>query len=120
MSGGEIGIRDILQQMRDDTVRQLDRIERKLDLKADAARVDQIEERLRRVETTAAGRLDLEDLEARVLSQDSIRQMIGAALQDSDTRGWTERERRMAVGAFLVLVLNFLIGLLALGPDIWH
>lgn len=120
MTPDSIGIRDFLQQMREDSARQLDRIERKLDLKADAVKMDLLDERVRKLETGVASRLDLEDLEARVLSQDSIRQMIGSALQDSDSRGWTNRERHIAVGGFLILVVNLVLGLLTLGPDLWH
>lgn len=117
--GPQIGIRDLLQEMQRNTTMQLTRIETKLDLKADASRVDRLDERLHTLERTAAARLDLEDLEARVLSQDSIKRMIGEALQDADSRGWTLRERRIAIGAFLILVANFVIGLAALGPDRW-
>lgn len=119
MGPDDIGIRDLLQQMREDTIRQLDRIERKLDTKANADVVKGIEDRLRTLEQTAALRLDLEDIEARVLSRDSIVQMIGSSLQDAESRGWTTRERRMAVGAFLILVVNFIVGILALGPDLF-
>lgn len=117
--GDEIGIRDLLQIMREDVNSRLDRIDRKLDQKAEAARVDALEDRLRKVEQNAAGRLDLEDLEARVLSRDSIGKMIGEELQAADSRGWTRKERTLAIGGFVLLVVQLFVGILALGPDIF-
>ena len=119
MAPDSIGIRDLLQVMREDMNSRLDRIDRKLDRKAEAERVGLLEERLRKLENAAAMRLDLEDLEARVMSRDSIGAMIGEELRQADSRGWTQKERMIAVGGFLVLVLNLIIGILALGPDLF-
>ena len=119
MSPESIGLRDLLQVMREETAQRLARIEGKLDTKAENARLEVLEERFRRLEAGCAMRLDLEDLEARVISRDSIGRMIGEALQDASSRGWTQRERWLAVGGFLILVLNLVVGLVALGPDLF-
>ena len=44
--------------------------------------------------------------------------MIGLAMQDSEARGWTTQERWIRNAIFLFTAVNFLVGLLALGPDL--
>lgn len=96
----------LLQNLRDDMWRRFDRLEDKIDKKVDSERVDKLER-------------ELDELRLNTLSQDSVGTMIGNALRDASTRGWTQKERFMYVGGFVILFINFLIGLLALGPDLF-
>lgn len=53
-------------------------------------------------------------LEVRILSPEAVRAIIAKALQDSQARGWTGRERAMGVVLFLMTVCTFALNIYAL------
>lgn len=104
MSTEDYGL--FLQNLREDMRHRFDRLEDKLDKKVDVERVQKLE-------------VEIKEVREATLSQDSIKTMIGNALQDANARGWTNKERLMMVGGFVVLLINFILGILALGPDLF-
>jgi hypothetical protein len=104
MSAEDTGL--YLQNLREDMRHRFDRLEDKLDRKVDIERVVKLEE-------------ELKEIREATLTSDSVSTMIGMALQDAKTRGWTQKERLMAGFGFIFLTVNFILGILALGPDIF-
>lgn len=96
----------LLQAMREDMRHRFDRLEDKVDKKVDVERVIAIER-------------EIKDLRGATLTSDSVGTMIGKALQDSSARGWSSKERAMYVIGFVFLCVNFVLGIAALGPDLF-
>ncbi len=103
MSAPEYSI--LLKNLMDEQRHRFDRLEDKLDRKVDVTVVEKLER-------------ELDELRLGVLTSDSVNTMIGAAMQNASARGWTQKERFMAVGGFVFLLINFVLGLAALGPDL--
>lgn len=115
---GEYTLKDALADLRHDLWGRLDALERKLDAKVDVARVDRIDNRVAILEREAAKAAELASLRDDLLSPEKVGEMIGNALHTSSARGWSQKERYMAVVAFGFLIVNFIIGIAALGPDV--
>ena len=49
----------------------------------------------------------LDDVAAAALTPDAVREMISKALREAEARGWTSRERGMAIVLFLVTLGTF-------------
>jgi len=119
MNGEGVTVKDLIQQMSQEINRRLDRIDDKMDRKADDARLDRVDARLLVVENNYV-RIDaVEDVREALLSPEKVKEMIGVAMQDSQARGWTNRERWMGLAIFAFTAVNFVVGLLALGPDLF-
>ncbi len=96
----------LLQNLMDEQRHRFDRLEDKLDKKVDQGRVDKLEAKYA-------------ELQRATLTSDSVDTMIAKAMQSANARGWTQKERLMGVFGFIFLSINFLLGLLALGPDLF-
>jgi parvulin-like peptidyl-prolyl isomerase len=118
-NGDAVTVKYLIQAMRADITDRLNRIETNLNTKADDARVERIDRRLTIIEKEFVKEQDLSDLRTALLSPEKVKEMIGTAMQDSHARGWTNKERWMGVAIFIFGGVNFLIGLLALGPDVF-
>ncbi len=112
-------MKDLIQSMRMDLNDRLNRIENKLDLKADEVRVERLDRRLTSIEQQFVREQDLNELRSLVTSPEKVKELIGNAMQDSQARGWTNKERWMGVAIFIFGGVNFVVGLLALGPDVF-
>jgi hypothetical protein len=104
--------------MRLELTDRLSRIENKMDTKADEIRVERLDKRLTSIEQQFVREQDLNELRALVTSPEKVKELIGTAMQDSQARGWTNKERWMGVAIFIFGGVNFVVGLLALGPDL--
>lgn len=109
MNGDPVTVKDLIQQMGIDLNRRLDRIDDKLDKKADDARLDRVDARLLVVENHYVRADAVEDVREALLSPEKVKDMIGIAMQDSQARGWTNRERIMGLAIFAISVVNFVI-----------
>jgi hypothetical protein len=118
-NGEGITVKDLILSMRVELTERLNRIETKMDLKADEIRVERLDRRLTSIEQQFVREQDLNELRALVTSPEKVKDMIGMAMQDSQARGWTNKERWMGVAIFAFGMINFFIGLLALGPDVF-
>jgi hypothetical protein len=96
----------VLQNLLEEQRHRFDRLEDKLDKKVDTGVVEKLE-------------AELDSLRHATLTSDSVDTMISKALQNANARGWTQKERLMAVFGFIFLTINFLLGILALGPDLF-
>jgi hypothetical protein len=96
----------VLQTLMEEQRHRFDRLENKLDKKVDVSTVEKLEK-------------ELDDLRIATLTSDSVDTMIAKAMQNANARGWTQKERLMAVLGFIFLTINFMLGLLALGPDLF-
>lgn len=114
----EVTVKDLVQAMRFEMVERLNRIEDKMDKKADDARLDRVDTRLTKVEHEFVSRHDVEDLREALLSSEKVKEIVNDAMRDSDARGWTNKERLMGIVIFAFGVINFFVGILALGPDL--
>lgn len=119
MNGDAVTVKDLIQALREDLTHRLNRIEDKLERKADEARLDRVDQRLLKVENNYVRINAIEEIENAILSPEKVKEMIGVAMQDSKARGWTSKERAMGVAIFAFGAINFFIGILALGPDIF-
>lgn len=120
MSNGDaVTVKDLIQSLREDLTSRLNRIEDKLERKADDARLDRVDQRLLKVENNYVRINAIEEIENAILSPEKVKEMIGVAMQDSKARGWTSKERYMGVAIFIFGAINFFIGILALGPDLF-
>jgi hypothetical protein len=119
MNGDGVTVKDLILAMRLDLTDRLNRIETKMDTKADESRVERLDKRLTSIEAQFVREQDLNELRALVTSPDKVKDLISTAMQDSHARGWTNKERWMGVAIFIFGGVNFLIGLLALGPDVF-
>jgi hypothetical protein len=117
-NGDGITVKDLILSMRVELTERLNRIETKMDLKADESRVERLDRRLTSIEQQFVKEQDLNELRALVTSPEKVKELIGMAMQDSKARGWTSKERAMGVAIFVFGAVNFFIGLLALGPDL--
>jgi hypothetical protein len=73
--------------------------------KADANKVD---ERLTGLER------DVRELQARVLTPESVASMIGASLEKKEARGWTTKERVMAVILLMFAAVGAVVSIVQL------
>ncbi len=96
----------LLKNLMDEQRHRFDRLEDKLDQKVGVERVNKLEQ-------------EIDLLRGATLTKDSVETQIGQALQSANARGWTAKERAMYTIGFVFLCVNFLIGLLALGPDLF-
>jgi hypothetical protein len=119
VDGEGVTVKDLILSMRMDLTDRLNRIETNLSFKADDARVERIDRRLTSIERQFVKEQDLNDLRDALLSPEKVKEMIGLAMQDSEARGWTSRERLMGLAIFVFTAINFMVGLLALGPDVF-
>ena len=99
-------LRGLILDMREEQRRRLERIEDKLDAKADRVVVDGVSSRLLALEQSSASHEDLRDLEARLLSPEKASELVRSAMQTESARGWTSRERVMGVALFVIAVLT--------------
>ena len=53
----------------------------------------------------------LDEIKTAALSPEGVKAMIASALDDASARGWTSRERWMAVALFLITLASFTINL---------
>jgi hypothetical protein len=119
VNGDGVTVKDLILSMRTELSERLSRIETKMDTKADEARVERLDRRLTSIEQQFVREQDLNELRAMVTSPEKVKDLIGTAMQDSQARGWTSKERAMGVAIFVFALVNFFIGLLALGPDLF-
>jgi hypothetical protein len=117
-NGEGITVKDLILSMRVELTERLNRIETKMDLKADEIRVERLDRRLTSIEQQFVREQDLNELRALVTSPEKVKDLITTAMQDSSARGWTNKERWMGVAIFVFGGVNFVVGLLALGPDL--
>jgi len=109
---------------------RLDKIESKLDEKASMSDIREAESRLAKLEqetvTQAVDRDKLERLEKNVqdlvsvaVNPEKVKSIVADAFDESEQRGWTKRERLIGVAVGCITILNTLLSILALGPDLF-
>jgi hypothetical protein len=134
MANGESGytVKEMLSLLEANLSSRLDRIEAKLDTKANERDLQELEKsvaqhahlisvireeqaqrrglinRFERVETR------MKEMDTAALKADGVKEIIRGMLQDSETRGWTTRERMMGVAIFCITMASFALNIWAL------
>ena len=95
-------------------LRQLDRIEQKVDRKLDRTDFEQykkdVHERTEQLED------DIGRIKEAAVSPDQVTTMVGEGMRQAEARGWTQRDRFIRYGLALLSVGTFVLLVL----DRWH